>query len=145
MSNEDRQHLAEQQAMLVGALVNRGAPPAAMDPARVSLTARTLLNKRSRAVEKALPRMAEAMGDQFAARFQAYAAESPLDDDADDALRFVRWLLRQGALGDPVRVIGMKILAANWRPIVAGRLDESRRYAIAVRWPFFGVRVIRVY
>ena len=92
----DRQQLADQQENLVRALVAGGPAPAGFDEGRLQEQARALHNKRRRSIELAAPELVAALGEDFDARFAAWARENPPRTDSctrADAQAFAVWAL----------------------------------------------------
>jgi hypothetical protein len=146
MSEDDRRALADQQARLVDALTAAAAPPEGFDSAQIVLTARTLHQKRARAVFKCWPAIADGLAGRFGALFEEYAASHslPPTGPVEDGFGFATWLLCQRLLDDAGRMQWLLHRAAYGWPIRMMRLSTSRRLAIAVRLPIFGVRHILI-
>jgi hypothetical protein len=101
-----RERLAEAQAALVRALAQGAAVPAGFDAERVQETARTLIAKRRRWVERSWPRLAAALGESFRPRFEAWARENPMELESSslaDGRRFAAALLAAGGFPDAAR------------------------------------------
>lgn len=97
-----RGELAARQASLVAALVTGATAPAGVDPDRVRVQAAALLRKRGRAVARAQPELAGALGPAFGEAFEEYVRSRTgrtLDCTATDAREFARYL--RGAGGQP--------------------------------------------
>jgi hypothetical protein len=73
-----RSRLAAEQARLLQALTGQAPPLADFDADRVRACATALLRKRARAVARAWPGLARALGKAFAGRFAAFAAQTSL-------------------------------------------------------------------
>ena len=101
-----RERLAEAQAALVRALAQGAPVPAGFDAERVQETARTLIAKRRRWVERSWPRLAAALGESFRSRFEAWAREHPMELESSslaDGRRFAEALLSTGGFPDAAR------------------------------------------
>lgn len=101
-----RERLAEAQSALVRSLAHGAPVPAGFDVERVQETARTLLAKRRRWVERSWPRLASALGESFRPRFEAWARENPMELEASplaDGRRFADALLAAGGFPDMAR------------------------------------------
>jgi hypothetical protein len=105
-TREARERLAEAQAALAQALA-RGTPvPTGFDAERVHETAKALVSKRRRWVERSWPRLAAALGESFRARFEPWARVHPMELEASplaDGRRFADSLLEAGAFPDEAR------------------------------------------
>ena len=145
-----RERLARAQEALVLAL-GTGAPvPAGFDAARVHASARTLVDKRRRQVERAWPLLARALGTDFAPRFEAWARKHPMAVEPSplaDGRRFAQSLEAAGALPASLTAL-MQDFDLRWRLTEAGepvprrglvlslrRVDASRRWRLAARLP----------
>jgi hypothetical protein len=144
--DEDRHSLADQQARLVEALISDAAAPEGFDAGQVALTARTLHQKRARAVAKSWPAVADGLGANFGALFESYAAAQPLPTSGavDDGMGFATWLKRQNLLDDAGCVQWLLHRAARGWPIRTVRLSRTRRLTIAVRIPALGVLLFSI-
>lgn len=101
-----REQLAEAQAALVRALAQGAPVPAGFDAERLQETARTLIAKRRRWVERSWPRLAAALGESFRPRFEAWARENPMELESSplaDGRRFADALLAAGGFPDTAR------------------------------------------
>jgi hypothetical protein len=145
MADEQRRALADRQLQLVRALTG-GNSPAGFDQARLALTARTLLNKRSRAVARAWPRLAESLGDQFPKWFGQYAAEHPLPASGGsvaDGLQFVLFLQSRDSLPDAGKLEWLSYrVHRKWMGFAL--LQNPPGIAVAVRLPWPLSRVVYV-
>ena len=104
--------LAALQAELVAALAGRVDPPTGFDAARIRATAVSLASKRRRAVARAWPGIATALGDHYAERFDAYAETNPLPRDGGplaDGRAFLRWLDARGETLDECRLQALAV------------------------------------
>ena len=100
MSSDDRHDLANRQAALVADLA-AGAVPAGVAPREAARAHDTLAQKRRREAFLAAPRLAEALGEQFAAEFDRYAGQVPYPGPGGpvaDAAGFGAYLDRQNRL-----------------------------------------------
>ena len=141
MSDDARAALAVQQRQLIDALAG-GSMPAGFDSVRVALAGRTLVSKRRRAVERRWAALAATPG--FAEQFAEYARQCPLPTGGAvaDGTAFYDRLAATGAVTDSARV-ERAAFDASRRWFVVRRLHDAARWAVAVRLPPFGVRVIR--
>jgi hypothetical protein len=101
-----RERLAEAQAALVRSLAQGTPVPAGFNEERVQETARTLVAKRRRWVERSWPRLASALGESFRSRFEAWARENPMELETSslaDGRRFADALLATGEFPDMAR------------------------------------------
>ncbi|MFB8008606.1 hypothetical protein [Nocardia sp. NPDC056000] len=80
--------LAEQQAALVRALVAGAAAPPGFDAGDISAAAHALLHKRAEEVAHRFPVLAHNCGQEFTARFMAWARTRPKVSTAADAAAF---------------------------------------------------------
>jgi hypothetical protein len=99
MSPADRNALEIRQRSLVAALVAGADPPPGMDGGRVRVQAAALAGKRARAVARAQPELAAALGLAFGPAFRAYVSDRPggkPDCTAADAEAFARYLRDTG-------------------------------------------------
>lgn len=152
MSDDARQQLALTQAQLLGALVAGTDAPAGFDAEHLTAAAESLVSKRACAVARVWPRLACAIGDEFAARFASYARAHPLTHDGSplaDGRGFVAWLERAGRMTDEGRLeafafdaryrVGKDRLAYRRGPLLRFlRLKETRRLIVFIRLPFIG-------
>jgi hypothetical protein len=143
MADSGRNMLREQQDRLVQALTVGSPPPEGFDPDRIGLAARTLINKRMRAVKKAWPGLAQGLGTEFENLFADYARERSASEQgaAADAEAFARHLRQTGRLEDEAFVELLARRARRGFPIQIGRLPESGRRVVVVRVPWRGVLV----
>jgi hypothetical protein len=99
-----RERLAARQGELLRALLAGGDVPPGFDPRRLDVAADVLRKKRGRVIAHLRPDLRDAVGDQFAALFDRYAAEYPKDQATrarEDADRFGRWLVERGTVPKP--------------------------------------------
>lgn len=118
---EARHDLGIRQESLIAALLTGSKPPAGMDGQRVRAQAIALVRKRTRAVARARPEFAAALGPSFGLLFREYAASTAgavhTGGAAADCQAFARYMradrhamsrtarqaLRRAALGRPPR------------------------------------------
>jgi hypothetical protein len=154
----DRDAYEARQAELLRALIRGDEFPGGFDVVKAAAAGRSLRRKRTRAVAGAWPALAIALGDGFAARFDAFARQTPppaFGFGTADGLAFAR-TLSPDELTDEVRV---ELLLA--RALVAGRaggamrarrgvfagavaLREPRRILLVLRLPGLGRRGVVV-
>jgi len=112
-----RERLGRAQAELARAL-GQGAPvPEGFDVERVRAAADSLLSKRRRWVQRAWPRLAEALGEDFRPRFDAWARENPLGAEGSalaDGRRFAEALEASGAFPPQARE-ELRAFDGRWR------------------------------
>jgi len=127
--------LHDQQSALIAALAGNAPVPAGFDAGRVQAAASALAFKRARAVAQAWPSLRVMLGDDFRARFGAYAASTPLPQQGGplaDGLRFVHYLARQMPLADEVKLQQLSV-DARYRRTRTG-LSPRRYPRIRVAW-----------
>lgn len=113
--------LAEQQSALVAALVLGAACPPGLDPEAVRATRDQLLDKRSRAVARAWPRLAGACGAQWRQRFSAWAGGHAPAGPRLDGYRFARWLAAERDLASsPQLAVAVARVLLGWRETATG-------------------------
>jgi hypothetical protein len=141
MADFARDSLGEEQARLVAALTGDERSPEGFDPGRVGLVARTLINKRMRAVRKAWPGLVQSVGAEFDELFAAYARRhcAPDGGAAADAEGFSRHLGKIGRLGDEAFVELLARRVMRGFPVRVARLPRSGRRVLAVRVPWRGL------
>jgi len=124
------------------------------DAERVQETARALLSKRRRWVQRMWPRLAAALGDSFRPRFEDWAREHPMELEASalaDGRRFAETLLASGAFPEEAReellafelgyrLNGTGLVARRGLTLTAQRVGSAR--LLAARLP--GGRVLRL-
>jgi hypothetical protein len=99
MPSAERRELERRQHALVAALVAGADPPAGMDGDRIGVQAAALVRKRARAVARAQPELAAALGPAFDPAFRAYVSSRPGGTPgctAADAEAFARYLRDSG-------------------------------------------------
>jgi hypothetical protein len=151
--SDSRLQLAEEQALLVRALVGGGPAPPGFEPARLRAASLALIAKRSRSVEKSWPALARELGPRFRPLFAAYAADHPKPAAGGalaDGFLFSR-LSAGPPSSDEARA---ERLAAEMRfklrrnraalrrgpAIRAAYLEQSRTILVAARLPLLGER-----
>jgi hypothetical protein len=150
--------LREQQAALMAALAGHGPILAGWDAERVQAMAQALAHKRARSVCLAWPSLKDLLGDEFDARFKAYAAEQALPQHGGataDGRLFARWLVHCGvALSDAVQRQALSIdlrfavTPEGWRArrglrVGAAWLPEARQWMLALQLP--GLRALSLH
>jgi hypothetical protein len=153
MSQRDpRMRLAAEQAELVRALTGHGPTPAGFYTIRILVAAAWLARKRLRAVTRAWPALADALGKSMASYFAAYAAAQSLPQHGGplaDGWAFARTLARQGQLPEAARLELLAVelhYAAGANELVPRRglvvrsalLRRPYRWLVAVRMPWLG-------
>ena len=117
MLSAERRELEVRQRSLVAALVAGADPPADLDAARVRVQAAALVRKRARAVARAQPELAVALGREFGPAFHLYATSRPGPAPgctAADAGEFARYLRGAGqGRGREVRRAAARVARAN--------------------------------
>ena len=158
LSAEARAQLAAQQAVLVRALMARGELPPDFDVVRLRAAAASLARKRARAMARAWPGLARALGRRFDGLFAAYAEAATLPRQGGplaDGRAFAHWLAARGELPQSGR---LQALAVDLRYIgspdglgvrrgpacKAAWLHQSRRLIVAVWLPWFGERWLSI-
>ena len=153
-TQEARERLARAQAELARALAQGTPVPPGFDAERVQETARALLSKRRRWVQRMWPRLAAALGDSFRPRFEDWAREHPMELEASalaDGRRFAETLLASGAFPEEARgellafelgyrLNGTGLVARRGLTLTAQRVGSAR--LLAARLP--GGRVLRL-
>ncbi|MFY1832005.1 hypothetical protein ACN47A_39260 [Myxococcus fulvus] len=154
MSARERQ--ARAQAELVRALGVGDPVPQGFDESRVLAAAQSLMSKRRRGVERTWPRLASALGSDFAPRFEQWARANPMSVEPDsraEGRRFAQALRDEGRLPGTLsrdlldfdaswRVTPSGELVPRWGILlIARRHDTTRRRLWALRLP--GGRVLR--
>ena len=137
MSAPDRAAYAARQAQLLDALLRGDDPPPGFAAAQADAAGRSLRSKRGRLVAHAWPALALQLGDEFGARFDAFArtTDAPAAGGAlQDGMTFAR-SLGAHALGDDARVELLLARAALCRRglfVRAIRLRRPRRRLLVV-------------
>jgi hypothetical protein len=127
VSRLERAILAGRQAELVAALVDGGTPPTGFDAARMDTLAAALRAKRERAIERAWPRLARALGPDWPETLAWHVREVPAPPAS-------------GGLGDG-RLLARRLAAVGRLPW-DGRL-ELLAVELRWRWPADGRRLSR--
>lgn len=143
-----RERLAETQSALVQSLAQGAPVPAGFDAERIQETARTLLSKRRRWVERSWPRLALALRESFRPRFEAWARENPMELEASslaDGRRFADALLAAGEFPDMAReellvfelryrLTGQGLVPRRGITLRSTRIGSSRLLAARLPW-----------
>jgi hypothetical protein len=133
----DRADLEARQAAFLSALIGGADPPAGFDPEQARATARALLAKRARTVRAAWPALTEDLGEEFSARFEAYARAGegpPVHGGAvADGLAFARTLGRRREDAVRVEVLFARALVSPRPFLGAIQLREPRRLLVVAR------------
>ena len=112
-----RRELEARQSSLIAALVAGADPPADLDAARVRVQAAALVRKRARAVARAQPKLAAALGAEFGPAFHGYAtgrAGATPGCTTADAEQFARYLRGDGlGRGREVRRAASRVTRAS--------------------------------
>jgi hypothetical protein len=142
--------LAADYAAVALAVTGAGDVLDGFDAARVAVTRDALMNKRVRAVARAWPGLARELGDEFSARFAAFARSTPLPSSGGplaDGRAFAQTLEQRGELRDAGRREALAVdlryravpggLTPRGRGLVVRTtlLRSPRRLLIAVRFP----------
>lgn len=145
---------AQRQAALLDALLRGGGYADGFAAHKADAAGRSLRRKRARAVARAWPALAVALGDALEARFDEFERTPRAPRSGDplrDGLSFARWLRRRGARpGDDVRaemLLARAALARHGAFLGAAWLRRpSRRLLVVLRLPGTGVvrRSVRV-
>jgi hypothetical protein len=151
-SPDPRATLADLQGNLVRALTGNGTSPNGFAAERLRSAAESLAAKRIRAAARAWPALARALGKNFAERFSAYAARTPLPRHGGalaDGFALARELAAAGELPGSVRweimavqlrykLRGKDLLPRRGPALLCTLLRSPRRLILAVRWPWLG-------
>jgi hypothetical protein len=154
MTAEPRARLAARQAELISALY--GGPPAeGLDARLVTLTSDSLAHKRARAVARAWPALARALGADLADQFAAFARVTPPPEGGAlaDGLAFSRVIARKRRLPDDARIEGMLatsrvklrsngLVARRGPRLAAAMTGRPRRLVVIATLPPIGTRVV---
>jgi hypothetical protein len=130
-----RAELARRQAALVSALVGEEAPPPGFDASRLRTAAVSLRAKRARAIARAWPGLARALGPEFGAAVERHLRllpSAPPSGPQGDGLALARSLAAEGRLPWEGR---LELVAAELRyrwPPDGRRL--RRRASVALLW-----------
>jgi hypothetical protein len=156
---EGGSNLAAQQAALVAALLAGDEVPAGFDAERLRVAGRALERKRLRAVARAWPVLASALGARFAELFFSYAQVNPLPRQGGplaDGRFFVRWLLAREELPEAARLQALSIdlryrttanglIPRRGPALCATWLRQPRRLVVAVRLPWLGEHWLHIW
>jgi hypothetical protein len=151
-SPDPRAALADLQGKLVRALTGNGTGPNGFAEERLRIAAESLAAKRMRAAARAWPALTRALGKNFAERFSAYAARTPLPHHGGalaDGFALAREL---AATADLPGSVQLEVMAVQLRyklrgndlfprrgpAILCAYLRPPRRLMLAVRWPWLG-------
>jgi hypothetical protein len=157
-TDDPRAQIATEQAALVKALIKSGPPPGEFDSSALHVTAASLVRKRMRAVMRAWPSLAQALGPRLVELFEGYArgeALPVLGGPIADGRAFVRWLASRGELPDAGLLEAMALdlrYRATAQGLVARRLlgfqiawlPKSRRLVVALWLPLLGEHWLRL-
>lgn len=139
-----RHELARQQAALVDALKCGRPLPPGFPGAQICVAAKSLALKRASGIRKPMPSLVEALGNSIAvhlAEFTQTHPTPPPEGPRADAIAFARWLRDRESLPDSC-LLQLEIAAVSWRlPMKIVRLPASKKSALIIRFPVFGVRV----
>ena len=153
----DRAAYEARQAELLRALQRGEGFPDGFDTVKAAVAGRSLRRKRAHAVASAWPALALALGDEFDARFDAFARDTPppaFGFGYTDGLAFAL-TLAAGELSGDARVELLLARAAiagrdgAWRArrgLFAGvtACSDPRRVVFVVRVPMLGRRLLAV-
>ncbi len=154
----DRASYEAEQAALLRALISGDAFPEGFEAGKAAAASRSLWRKRMRVVQAAWPALALALGERFAARFEAYARSVPppaAGHGFTDGLAFARTLARDELTADArvelllaraVVVTGRAGAFRDRRGLFAGALSlhDPRRLLVVLRAPGVGRRQLVV-
>ncbi|MCF2526253.1 hypothetical protein LZ495_03325 [Yinghuangia sp. KLBMP8922] len=104
-TDADRDELARQQTALLAALVAGGTVPAGFDAERIRIQTIALAAKRREGVLRALPELAEGLGERWPGAFMDWACTHPKPAEGGsraDAAAFTEYLRAQGTLPQSV-------------------------------------------
>lgn len=136
----------------------KGEPPANFDLSRLQATAESLAQKRKCEVALTWPRLAAALGLDFASKFGAFSREQDPPGQGGpraDGRNFASWLEKSGTLPDEGRIEALTVdlryrrkqqgLEPRRGPTLRGAwLPESRKILLAVRLPGIGERWLQL-
>ncbi|MEY2515570.1 MAG: hypothetical protein QOJ89_2928 [bacterium] len=153
----DRTAYEARQARLLRALQRGDGFPEGFDPDKAGAAGRSLRRKRAHAVAGAWPALALALGDEFDARFDAFARATPppaFGFGYTDGLAFARTLAAGELTGDArVELLLARAAIAGrdgaWRArrgVFAGAMavGDPARVLIVLRLPVIGRRLLVV-
>lgn len=101
-----REELAARQAQLLRALLADGDPPPGFTAEALTREANALRAKRRRVTALLRPDVAQELGDQYSAAFDAFARTHPKSVETrarQDANDFAAWAIAEGLLTEPKR------------------------------------------
>jgi hypothetical protein len=136
-TDDPRAQIATEQAALVRALIEFGPAPGGFDSSALHATAASLARKRMRAVARAWPSLAQALGPRLVELFEGYAqgeALPVLGGPMADGRAFVRWLASRGELPEAGLLEAMAV-DLHYRATVQGLVPR--------RWPTFQIAWLR--
>lgn len=139
-----RERLARAQAELARALALGAPVPEGFNAERVQAAADSLLAKRRRQVQRVWPVLAAALGEEYAARFNAWARESPLPLEASalvDGRRFAEALRVHGVLPAEARAAVWEF-DFRWRLTPEGGVERRRGLGVSLGRNAKGQRVL---
>lgn len=139
-----RERLARAQAELARALALGAPVPEGFNTERVRAAADSLLTKRRRQVQRMWPTLAAALGEEYGARFNAWARESPLPVEASalvDGRRFAESLRAQGGLPAEAQAAVWEF-DLRWQLTAEGGLERRRGVGVALGRNTKGQRVL---
>jgi hypothetical protein len=157
-SDDARHRLAEAQAGFLRALTGSAETPPGFERSDVEAAAEALASKRRRAVARTWPSVAQALGDGFRERFDAFARQTPLPARGGplaDGRAFIEALSREAPLPEAVsrqvlavdlrfRQSGEGLVPRRGLSLVGGVLPASRRVLVGIRWAGHGERWLRL-
>jgi hypothetical protein len=149
-----RARLAARQAELITALY--GGPPAeGLDARLVTLTSVSLARKRARAVARAWPALARALGADLADQFTAFARVTPPPEGGAlaDGLAFSKVIAHKRRLPDDARIEEMlatsrvklrsnRLVPRRGPRLAAVTTGPPRRLVIIASLPPIGTRIV---
>jgi hypothetical protein len=154
MTAEPRARLAARQAELISALYG-GQPAEGLDARLVTLTSDSLARKRARAVARAWPALARALGPGLADQFAAFARVTPPPEGGAlaDGLAFSQEIAHQRPLPDDARIEGMlatsrvklrhnRLVSRRGPGLAAVTTGRPRRLVIIATLPLVGTRIV---
>ena len=154
MTAEPRARLAARQAELISALYG-GPPTEGLDARLVALTSVSLAHKRARAVARAWPALARALGPGLGNQFTAFARVTPPPEGGGlaDGLAFSQVIARQRRLPDDARIEGMlatsrvklrhnRLVSRRGPGLAAVTTGRPRRLVIIATLPLVGTRIV---
>ena len=153
MTAELRARLAARQAELISALYG-GLTAEGLDARLVTLTSDSLAHKRARAVARAWPALARALGAGLADQFAAFALVTPPPQGGAlaDGLAFSQVIARERRLPDDARIEGMlatsrvklrgnRLVARRGPRLAAAMTGRPRRLVVIATLPPIGTRI----